>query len=137
MSPTYLRHARTSYAIQSRSTRIPTSTLQRRANNKPSIADKAANQQYLTLQEEQALVIYMLQLVDNGYLLLVKFLRSLALIIVRQRSLVFQIIDPSLEVRPLRKNQSQGFYERHLQLKAQRLRAIDQKRDGYQIKDKV
>jgi hypothetical protein len=54
--------------------------LWRRANNKPSIADKAANQQYLTPQVEQALV---LRLADNGYPLLVKFLRSLALVIVR------------------------------------------------------
>jgi hypothetical protein len=57
--------------------------LWRRANNKPSLADKAANQQYLAPQEEQALLEYVLRLADNGYPLLVKFLRSLALIIVR------------------------------------------------------
>jgi hypothetical protein len=45
----------------------------RQANNKPSIADKAANQQYLTPQEEQASVGYVLRLADNGYPLLVKF----------------------------------------------------------------
>jgi hypothetical protein len=57
--------------------------LWRRANNKPSIAYKAANQQYLTQQEEQALVEYVLRLSDNGYPLPVKFLRSLALVIAR------------------------------------------------------
>jgi hypothetical protein len=46
----------TSYATRSRSTGIPVSTLWRRANSKPSIADKAAKQLYLTPQEEQALV---------------------------------------------------------------------------------
>jgi hypothetical protein len=39
------RHARTSYAIWSRGIGIPISTLWRRANNKPSVADKAARQQ--------------------------------------------------------------------------------------------
>lgn len=109
----------------------------RRANNKPSIADKAANQQYLTPQEEQALLEYVLRLADNGYPLPVKFLRSLALIIVRQRSSIFQITDPGLEVRHPGKNWPEGFYRRHPQLKARRLRAIDWKRDGRQIEDKV
>jgi hypothetical protein len=56
MSPTHQCHARTSYEIQSRSTGIPASTLWRSANNKLSIADKEADQQFLTPQEEQALV---------------------------------------------------------------------------------
>ncbi|KAL2695068.1 hypothetical protein AAEP93_004165, partial [Penicillium crustosum] len=55
MSPTHQLQRWTSYAIWSRSTGIPASTLWRRANKKPSVADKAVNQQYLTLQEEQAL----------------------------------------------------------------------------------
>jgi hypothetical protein len=118
-------------------TGIPTSTLWRRANNKPSIVDKAANQQYLTPQEEQALVEYVLRLADNGYPLPVKFLRSLARVIAQQRSSTFQIIDPSFEVRPPGKNWPQGFYLRHPQLKARRLRAIDWKRDDRQIEEKV
>ncbi|KAJ5366098.1 hypothetical protein N7541_000039 [Penicillium brevicompactum] len=137
MSAAHQRLVRTSYAIQSRSTGIPASTLWRRANNRPSVADKAANQQYLTPQEEQALVEYVLRLADNGYPLPVKFLRSLALIIVRQRSSNFQITDPSLKVRLSGKNWPQGFYRRHPQLKARRLRAIDWKRDGRLIEDKV
>jgi hypothetical protein len=56
MSPTHQCHARPSYEIQSRSTGIPASTLWRWANNKLSIADKPADQQFLTPQEEQALV---------------------------------------------------------------------------------
>ncbi|OGE47263.1 hypothetical protein PENARI_c052G08478 [Penicillium arizonense] len=107
------------------------------ANNKPSIADKAAKQQYLTAQEEQALVEYVLRLADNGYPLPVRFLRSLALVIARQRSSTFQITDPRLEIRPPGKNWPQEFYLRHPQLKARRLRAIDWKRDDRQIEDKV
>ncbi|GAM43547.1 hypothetical protein TCE0_051f18448 [Talaromyces pinophilus] len=126
-----------SYAIRSRSTGIPASTLWRRANSKPSIADKAANQQYLTPPEEQALVEYVLRLADNGYPLPVKFLRSLAQTIVRQPSSIFQITEPGIDVRPPGKNWPQGFYRRHPQLKARRLRAIDWKRDGSQIEDKV
>ncbi|KAJ5745113.1 hypothetical protein N7520_010295 [Penicillium odoratum] len=137
MSPAHQRHTQTSFAGRSRSTGIPASTLWRRANNKPSIVDKAANQQYLTPQEEQALVEYVLRLADNGYPLPVKFLRSLALIIVRQRSSNFQITDPGLELRLPGKNWPQGFYQRHPRLKARRLRAIDWKRDGRQIEDKV
>jgi hypothetical protein len=67
MSPAHQLQRRTSYATRSRSTGIPASTLWRRANNKPSVAHKAANQQYLTPQEEQALVEYMLRLANNGY----------------------------------------------------------------------
>jgi hypothetical protein len=126
-----------SYAIRSRSTGIPASTLWRRAHNKPSIAEKAANQQYLTPPEEQALVEYVLRLADNGYPLPVKFLRSLAQTIVRQRSSIFHITDHGLDVQPPEKNWPQGFYRRHPQLKARRLRAIDWKRDGSQIEDKV
>jgi hypothetical protein len=137
MSPAHQRLVRTSYAIQSRSTGIPASTLWRRANSRPSLADKAANQQYLTPQEEQALVEYVLRLADNGYPLPVKFLRSLAVVIVRQRSSIFQARDPSLKVRPPGKNWPQGFYRRHPQLRACRLRAINWKRDDRQIEDKV
>ncbi|KAJ5240569.1 uncharacterized protein N7469_002160 [Penicillium citrinum] len=137
LSPGHQRPARTSYATRSRSTSIPASTLWQRANNQPSLADKAANQQYLTPQEEQALVGYVLRLADNGYPLPVKFLRSLAVVIVRQRSSIFQARDPSLKVRPPGKNWPQGFYRRHPELRARRLRAIDWKRDDRQIEDKV
>ena len=56
MSPAHQRPARASYAVRSRSTGIPVSTLWRGANYKPSITNKAANQQYLSPQEEQACV---------------------------------------------------------------------------------
>lgn len=91
LSPGHQRPARTSYPTRSRSTGIPAST-----NNKPSIADKAANQQYLTPQEEQALVGYVLRLGDNGYPFPVKFLRSFAAVIVRQWSSIFQVWDINL-----------------------------------------
>ncbi|KAJ5963054.1 hypothetical protein N7481_013359 [Penicillium waksmanii] len=131
--PGHQRPAHTSYATRSRSTGIPASTLWRRANNKSSLADKAASQQYLTPHEEQALLEYVLRLADSGYPLLVKFLRSLAMVIMRQRSSIFQTRGPSLKVRPPGKNWPQGFYRRHPQLRARRLRAIDWKRDDWQI----
>jgi hypothetical protein len=89
------------------------------------------------IQEEQVLAEYALRMADNGYPLPVKFLRSLALIIVRQRSSIFQIPAPDPEARPPGKNWPQGFYKRHPELKSRRLKAIDWKRDGRQIEEKV
>ena len=77
------------YAALSTRTNIPASTLWRRACGRPSKRDKAAKQQYLTPQDENALVEYVLRMADNGYPLPVKFLRSLALTIARQRSSTF------------------------------------------------
>jgi hypothetical protein len=43
-------------------------------------------QQYLTPSEEKTLVEYVLRMSNNGFLVPIKHLRSLAFIIVRQRS---------------------------------------------------
>jgi hypothetical protein len=93
-----------SYAGLSKSTGVPASTLWRRARGKPSRKEKAANQQYLTPQEEQALVEYVLRMANNGYPLPVKFLRSLAWIIARQRSSNVLIPASNTTVRPPGKN---------------------------------
>src|SRR4051794_26740187 len=66
--------------------RMPFCPSRLRARGKPSRKEKAANQQYLTPPEEQALIEYVLRMANNGYPLPVKFLRSLAWIIARQRS---------------------------------------------------
>ncbi|KUL81896.1 hypothetical protein ZTR_09528 [Talaromyces verruculosus] len=133
---------RQSYAIRSRSTGIPASTLWRRANGKPSRQDKAANQQYLSPQEERALVNHVLRMAQNGYPLPVSFLRSLAVIIARQRSSIFQhattnspITDS--KIRPPGKNWPQAFYKRHPELRSRRLKPIDWKRDDRHIEEKV
>jgi hypothetical protein len=70
-----------SYAALAGSSVIPKST-QHRANSRRPWKVKAASQQYLTPQEEKALVDYLLQACRNRYLLLVKAICALAHIII-------------------------------------------------------
>ena len=109
----------------------------RHANGKPSRRDKAANQQYLTPREEKTLLEYVLRMSERGYSLPVKFLRPLALVIARQRCSTFQVPTIDGDVRPPGKNWPQGFYKRHPQLKAKRVKALDWARHDHNIHDKV
>src|SRR5271167_1152821 len=61
---------------------VPESTLWHRKHSRVSNQQKGANKQYLTIQEEKALVNYLLRMSKNGYPLPVKFVRTLALVIV-------------------------------------------------------
>jgi hypothetical protein len=70
---------RLTYAALSDSSQIPVSTLWDRAHGRRPRKEKAAKQQYLTPQEEKALVNYALRMSRNGYPIPVKFLCSLAL----------------------------------------------------------
>ncbi|KAF1818245.1 uncharacterized protein K489DRAFT_385030 [Dissoconium aciculare CBS 342.82] len=60
-----------------------------RRHGRPSRQDKAAQQQYLSPSEEQALAEFMLHMVHTQCLLPVKSLRILAQIIRRQRCCIF------------------------------------------------
>jgi hypothetical protein len=111
--------------------------LWRRAHGKPSRRDKAAKQQYLTPCEEKALLEYVLRMSERGYPLLIKFLCSLALVIARQRSSAFQIPSADDGIRPPGKNWPQGFYKRHVELKARKVKALDWARHDHNIHDKV
>ncbi len=113
------------------------STLWRHAHGKTSRKDKAASQQYLNPREEEALVDYVLRMAERGYPLPVKFLRSLALVIARQRSSAFQIPATDGAVRRPGKNWPQGFYQRHPELKSKRVRGLDWARYDHHIHDKV
>jgi hypothetical protein len=77
------------YAALSKLNGVPESTLWHRAYSRVSIKQKGAKQQYLTIQEEKALVNYLLRISKNGYPLPVKFVRTLALVIVRQCTSIF------------------------------------------------
>jgi hypothetical protein len=103
----------------------------------PQRLQPASCQQYLTLQEEKALVSYVLQSAENGFPLPVKALRRLAWLIKCQR--VMGHIDFS-HIGLLRlpgKNWPQALYARHPELCARRLKAIDWTRADVNIYNKA
>jgi hypothetical protein len=126
------------YRVLSNVGGVPLSTLGHRNRGRKSIQQRAADQQYLTQQEEKALVSYFLRMSRNGYPLPVKFAGNLAYRIKSQRSSVFQIptTDQS-DIRAPGKNWPQAFSKRHPELKATRDRAIDWDRHDHHIYDKV
>jgi hypothetical protein len=89
------------YVALSELSNIPVSTLWHRAHGRQSRKEKAKGQQYLTPSEEKALVDCLLRMSNNGFPIPVKFLCSSALIIVRQRSSVFQALATNGTIRAL------------------------------------
>jgi Tc5 transposase DNA-binding domain len=75
--------------------------------------------------EEKALVEYLLRMSNNGIPVPIEYLRSLALIIVRQCSSAFQAPTTDETIRPPGKNWPQGFNKHHAELKAKRIKALD------------
>lgn len=127
---------RPTYAALSESSQIPISTLWNRAHGRRPRKEKAAGQQYLSPQEEKALVAYALRMSRNGFPIPVKFLRSLAYVIARQRSSAFYL-RANDAVKPPGKNWPQGFYKRHPELKSRRVKALDWSRHDHNIYNKV
>jgi len=74
---------------------------------------------------------------NNGFSVPIKYLRSLAVIIAHQRSSVFQAPTTDEAIRPPGKNWPQGFYKRHPELKAKRVKALDWNRHDDNIYDKI
>ncbi|KAL5328181.1 hypothetical protein ACEPPN_001677 [Leptodophora sp. 'Broadleaf-Isolate-01'] len=127
------------YATLSELSGVPESTLWHRDHGRGTIKQRSIKQQYLTAQEEKALVGYILRMAKNGYPLPIKFVRTLALVIVRQRaSSIFQApsSDPHDSQQP-GKNWPQAFYKCHPELKAMRFKALDWERHDVDIYDKV
>jgi hypothetical protein len=112
-------------------------TVWRHARGMPSKKDKSANQQYLTPCEEKSLVEYILQSARNGYTISVKSLRLLAQAIRRQRSSHSQDLATDDTIKPPGKNWPQGFYKRHPELRAKRVKALDWDRHDRNIRDKI
>ena len=99
--------------------------------------NKAAQQQYLTTQEEKALVTYVLQCAENGFPLPVKALRRLAWVVKRHRVSVSLPSVGDDTLRPPGKNWPQALYSRHPELRARRLKPIDWTRSDENIYNKV
>jgi hypothetical protein len=101
------RHAASkskTFAALLKLSKVPIATLWRRSQGKPSRKDKAANQQYLTPQEEKALLYYVIRAYENRIPFPTRALPSFAQVIVRQRPSTFQIPATDQEVRPPGKN---------------------------------
>jgi hypothetical protein len=113
------------------------STLSHRAYGRPSIQEKAKRQQYLTPSEEKALVEYLLRMSNNGFPVPIKYLHSLASIIARQRSYVFQAPTTDETIDPPGRNWPQAFYKRHPELKPKRVKALDWDRHDNNIYNKI
>ena len=65
------------WAALSESSGVPLTTLYYRAHKRQSLKDKARSQQYLTPEEEKALVAFLLLMSDFGQPVRVKFIPSL------------------------------------------------------------
>jgi hypothetical protein len=112
---------------------LPASTKWYRDHGRRTRREKAAREQYLTPNEEKGLSAYVLRMSENGYPLAVKVLRSLALVIRRQRE---KAPDAQGLSEP-GKNWPQGFYKRNQQLKSRRMRAMAWDRHDHTIYPKV
>ncbi|KAF2488413.1 hypothetical protein BU16DRAFT_497289, partial [Lophium mytilinum] len=100
--------------------------------------DKAQQQQYLTVEEEKALVTYLLLMSALGHPVRIKYIPRLAFILARQRSTTIKptTIEPTT-IKPPNKNWPQAFEKRHPELKARRVRSIDWKRHENNIYFKI
>ncbi len=108
---------------------VPLTTLYYRAHGRPSIREKAQRQQYLTTEEEKALVTFLLLLSNLGHPVRIKYIPSLAFSLARQRSTTTD--------KPPGKNWARGFEKRHPELRARKVRSIDWKRHENNTYDKI
>jgi hypothetical protein len=74
---------------------------------------------------------------NNGFPVPIKYLRSLALVIARQRSSVFQAPTSDETIKPPGKNWPQAFYKHHPELNPRRVKALDWNRHDNNIYDKI
>ncbi|KAF2741732.1 hypothetical protein M011DRAFT_375878, partial [Sporormia fimetaria CBS 119925] len=90
----------------------------------------AQNQQYLTPEEEKAVVKFLLLMSSLGHPVRIKFIPSLAFSVARRRS-------TNKPIKPPGKNWPRAFEKRHPELNARRVKAIDWKRHDKNIHEKV
>ena len=121
--------ARAEYAARTEYGKVALSTLHHRACGRRSKEEKAQRQQYLTPNEENAVVRFLLQMENLGQPVRIKYLPSLAFSVTRQRS------TSNRPVKLPSKKWAQAFQKRHPELKSKRFRALDWNR--YNIYDKV
>ena len=118
------------YAALSEMSNVPISTLNHRDRGRRSREELAQRQQYLSPEEEKALVKFLLLMSNLGHPVRIKFMRSLAFSITRHRSTNEPTKLPG-------KNWPRAFEKRHPELKARRVKAVNWKRHDNYIYDKV
>ncbi|RII17534.1 hypothetical protein CUC08_Gglean002374 [Alternaria sp. MG1] len=119
------------WAARADSSGIAITTLYNRWRGRPSIQKKAEGQQYLTVEEEKALVAFLLLMSSFGQPVRIKYIPTLAFSIARRRS------PASRPNKPPSKNWAQAFGKRHPELKSKRVRSIDWRRHEIHIYDKI
>ena len=119
------------YASRSEHSNVPISTLVHRRNGRRSREEQARSQQYLSREEEKGLVRFLLLMANLGHPVRIKFIRSLAFSIARQRSTTTQ---PD---KPPGKNWPKAFAERNPELQARKVKAMDWKRHENNVYDKI
>jgi hypothetical protein len=119
------------YAARSEHGNVPISTLVHRNHGRRSREEQAQSQQYLTREEEKALVKFLLLMSDLGQPVRIKFVRSLA------RSIACRRSAKNIPIKPPGKNWPQAFEKRHPELQARRVRSIDWNRHGRNIREKI
>ena len=122
---------RDTYAARSEHSNVPVSTLIHRRNGRRSREEQAQRQQYLSREEEKALVQFLLLMSNLGHPVRIKFIRLLAYSIARQRSTKTQ------PIKPPGKNWPKAFAERHLELQARKVKSIDWKRHENNVYGKI
>lgn len=121
----------TSYRALANHGDVPLSTLHHRARGRRSREEKAQSQQYLTPQEETALVSFLLQSTELGRPVRMKFIPSLALSITRHRP------TPDRPSKLPGKNWAKGLENRHPNVHAKRVKALDWNRHEINIYEKI
>ncbi|KAF2475258.1 uncharacterized protein BDR25DRAFT_213265, partial [Lindgomyces ingoldianus] len=106
-------------------------------DGRPLIEEKAHKQQYITKEEEKALVTFLLLMSDLAQSVRIKYIPSLAFSITRWRSSATTDTDTDNAIKSPGKNWARSFEKRHQELKARRVRAIDWKRHGHNTYPKI
>jgi hypothetical protein len=115
------------WAARADSSGVALTTLYNCYHGRPSKEEVAQRQQYLSVEEEMALVAFLLLMPSFGQPVRIKYIPTLAFSIARRR------IPTSRPSKPPGKNWAQAFGKRHPELRAKRVRSIDWKRHDIHI----
>ena len=132
LAEAFSSNQRETYRTIAEKSNVPRSTLHRRKHGGTSKETKAQRQQYLTVEEEKALVLFLLLTSSFGQPVRIKYVPTLAFSIACRRSTT-----TNKPIKPPGKNWARAFEKRHPELKARRVKSIDWKRHENNIYDKT